>query len=876
MQTSKPQGLSVRERVGIQPAGRVLDWKNGKKKEQTSQETVQVVCGLCQFHFERVSQPTHLVLVCPSCGVRFEHRLPEPPPKPEKNFEESLLATPLPISEAAVRIAQFRERILERQEESPLEPLSPTPDPFVHETPEIPVVPAKEYWSDPKSYEENPVAASSDWPTEGGERDGRLASALITIAQSILIVAALIGLAGGVASIFENDTKSVARSEAPPLENIEESRANEPNAPSVIRETSPVPAKAPSKAPLEEKQVLASKPAPQTVEPAKKEPTKPTATGETGVGDLPLFEIADLPNSSSSPSVAKTDTKKSSANSVVNPSKESVKPAENGFAPQNQLQSKLAESEKKVQALEQRYQQTLREQGQIRAQSKKLVGETLLRESVITLEKNPTRSLFLALESIQTLHQIGQKNSDMGRTILARSLAAQNQGETFIDRIPTVEAQSVSANGKWLLTSNSDRSLWIWDLTKAGKNQPKDLGFRIDVSQTPVVDLLLTPDEHWVVGARSDGLVEMWNMAVDRPSEASIVLRDRIPGLCRLEISPDGRWLVAYGNPFAPDRTTSVGDRGQGRIEETSETDSPIQTVSYQAETTRSMTNGGNPVDWNGVWMWDLNQLKQGSGIPKAVVLRGHERPIRCLTISPDSRWLATGSDDRCVRVFDLKSTYPGGNQKVLLGHQLEITGIQFARDGQWIATGSRDNTVRVWDLRTETVSPTPRILRGHNGWISSIAVSPDGKLCATAGYDQSVRLWNTQSISRGNQPEKESLLLLPEQGTVQKVAFSPDSATMVTFGSDRSVKVWDMTVESIADHAVALKRDITSFSFGENGRWLVLTNSRGNQSSVSLWPLKFDDLVTAATRYKDTSLPNDLRQREESFAKQFEQRIVR
>eukprot|EP00291_Cryptomonas_curvata_P012045 CAMPEP_0172202854 /NCGR_PEP_ID=MMETSP1050-20130122/30922_1 /TAXON_ID=233186 /ORGANISM="Cryptomonas curvata, Strain CCAP979/52" /LENGTH=82 /DNA_ID=CAMNT_0012880929 /DNA_START=176 /DNA_END=421 /DNA_ORIENTATION=- len=34
--------------------------------------------------------------------------------------------------------------------------------------------------------------------------------------------------------------------------------------------------------------------------------------------------------------------------------------------------------------------------------------------------------------------------------------------------------------------------------------------------------------------------------------------------------------------------------------------------------------------------------------------LSGHTDNIRCLAFSPDSRFLATGSDDRSVRVWDL------------------------------------------------------------------------------------------------------------------------------------------------------------------------------------------------------------------------------
>ena len=896
MQTNLQQGRFFPERPGLKPAGYVIDLKRGKKAAPLPLETVVVSCGLCQFQFERTTKPVQMLLICPSCGVRFEHRMPEPErqmQKTPKNECDAFFSTPPKRRETILSSSMTRQPVssqpIERMPEpSALEPLQAEPVCIASaETEEI--------WdrilSDSGIVEEpekDLETVAELWTTE---QDGRWATTLITVAQSILIVAALIGLISGTASFFEEKANSVAKA---PLGILGKSYDD-----IFVEKSVVVDVKTPTASELiplpdidDIPSIPVANPGVNTTAIAKSQPVT-----ESGLDDLPLFDVAEHLRNDGKETLVKdsgnaTDTVQESSNRTneANAPNVSTVPASTvpGVLHEDPLQIKLAETEQKVQALEQRYKQSLREQGQIQAQSKKLVSETLLRESAITLEKNPTRSLFLSLKSVQMFNELGQQVSDWGKTILARSYAAQTPGENFVERIPRVETQSISTNGKWLLTANSDQSLWIWDISKCGSEDAKELGFRIDVCPVPIVDILLTPDEHWVVGARSDGLVEMWNMAVDRPSEATIVFGDRIPGLCRLEISPDGRWLVAYGNPFTEHQARQTFANGDelpqddlsqpnfvGAEEKQNDEKNVIQTVSLQTEMLRSVANGGNPIDWNGVWMWDLNVFKQGTGIPKAIVLRGHERPIRCLAISPDSRWLATGSEDRSVRVFDLKSTYPGGNQKVLLGHQLEITDLQFAGGGQWIATGSRDNTIRIWDLQGETATPTARVLKGHNGWISSLAVSANGKWFATAGYDQAVRIWNTQSFLSAD-PEKESFALAPEQGTVQTVAFTPDSTILVTYGANRSIKLWNLASEAITENVVVLDREIKDFSFGENGRWLILSCDQGNQTSLSLWPLKFDDLVKQATRFTQTALPIEMQQREDTYAKQFEQRIVR
>jgi len=860
-----PQGHRIpTKHPGHKPAGRVIDFRQEKKTTPIPLETVSITCGLCRFQFDRVTQPALLVLVCPSCGVRFEHHLPEPAPQPPKNPRELLFSTPPKRQEATLHQPLFHNPLQAVPAEFPA--TDPSVIPFV----DVDTVELSET-EEESLHQESPIfpvfapISSGDesvfdkvqqtWSQEIQQETQWIAN-LITIAQSILIAAALVGLVSGISSYFREETQSVAKA---PREKNDDAQTMSPrnSIQSVaFRETE-------SHSPTTEKnnvtvitETTNTKPQShlQQMITVSRESQQPQHSIDPGQNVLPLFDINDLPpllptqqKSAQAENVQKPPTlenKERLASSLPLPVLQSATAGEEFKAEATkkiteqkaQLQAKLAETEKKVQTLEQRYLQSLQEQEQIQTQTKKLVGETLLQEAAITLERDPTRSLFLSLKSIQTLQELGLQVSERGKTVFAKAYATQTAGERLFEQLPNTEALSVSSDGRWLLTFHADRSLWIRDISKSEKD------FQIDVSPIPVVDLDLSPDEHWLVGARADGMIEMWDMTAVRPSEAKIVLHEQIPGLHQVQISPDGRWLVAYGRPAA-----------NGQQEQTL-----------------------HPVGWNGVWVCDMNTFTQGN-IPRAMVLRGHEGPIRCLALSSDGRWLATGSEDRSVRVFDLKSTYPGGNQKVLLGHQLEITDLQFAPGGQWIATGSRDNTVRIWDLQSETANPTARILRGHNGWISSLAISADGKWLATAGYDQLVRLWNAQSIlSRAT--DNESLMLFPEQGKIHKIAFTPDSGSLITCG-DRSLKIWDLTTESSPEHTVEISRNVSFFSFGENGRWLVLhsnpTGKQGGYSTVSLWPLKFEDMVRQATRFQK-ALPTDLRQREDAYVQQFEQRIFR
>ena len=82
----------------------------------------------------------------------------------------------------------------------------------------------------------------------------------------------------------------------------------------------------------------------------------------------------------------------------------------------------------------------------------------------------------------------------------------------------------------------------------------------------------------------------------------------------------------------------------------------------------------------------------------------------------------------------------------VLYGHTDEINFIEFSCDGQYVATGSDDKTVRIWD--TQTYSQVGDPLTGHTDFVLSACFSPDGKLVASTSEDGTVRIWNARSKS--------------------------------------------------------------------------------------------------------------------------------
>jgi hypothetical protein len=76
----------------------------------------------------------------------------------------------------------------------------------------------------------------------------------------------------------------------------------------------------------------------------------------------------------------------------------------------------------------------------------------------------------------------------------------------------------------------------------------------------------------------------------------------------------------------------------------------------------------------------------------------------------------------------------------------MELEGITIHRfeDGKLLASGSDDKTVRLWDV--DTGKPHGEPLKGHTNWVLDVAFSPDGNLLASASTDRTVRLWDVDT----------------------------------------------------------------------------------------------------------------------------------
>jgi U3 small nucleolar RNA-associated protein 13 len=209
------------------------------------------------------------------------------------------------------------------------------------------------------------------------------------------------------------------------------------------------------------------------------------------------------------------------------------------------------------------------------------------------------------------------------------------------------------------------------------------------------------------------------------------------------------------------------------------------------------------------------------------VVARAHDAPVHICKIDPTSSYVASGSADGVVKVWDIRRGYV---THVFAGHGGVVSALTFSypRDPSAITlpkmhliTASVDTRIRVFDLSAAVSRKgsfkADFVLEGHVSVPRGLDVSPDGKWLVSGGRDSVVLVWNVSFLAgeqskpksgkaKGKEKEKGPTLVktIPALERVEAVGLlsatedfggtsaGADRLYFYTGGEKGSVKIWD------------------------------------------------------------------------------------
>ncbi len=352
---------------------------------------------------------------------------------------------------------------------------------------------------------------------------------------------------------------------------------------------------------------------------------------------------------------------------------------------------------------------------------------------------------------------------------------ADGSGEPLVFRghIDVVANVAFDPSGRQVASTSDDATLRLWPLDG---HRPVVLHGHTD----RIDQLAFSPDGKRIATASHDDTIRIWNADASLEGETcprapckgtgsgdAVVLRGHTGYVGSIAFSPDSLHLVS-GATDKTVRVWNVDGTGEPRVFSGHIDD--LSGVAF-APDGKSVASG----DFAGsVRVWRLDA-------PDPRVIHGHTLGIEGVAVSTDGR-IASASDDETVRLFDL---YDGRPLAVLRGHTGNVYYVAFSPDAKRLASASQDKTVRVWNVEG-SVAPVPLlVLRGHTSDVYDVSFSPDGKRIASASNDKTVRVWNSDGSG-------EPLVLRGHDDRVYSVAFSPDGERLVTASRDKTVRVWN------------------------------------------------------------------------------------
>jgi WD40 repeat protein len=248
--------------------------------------------------------------------------------------------------------------------------------------------------------------------------------------------------------------------------------------------------------------------------------------------------------------------------------------------------------------------------------------------------------------------------------------------------------------------------------------------------------LAVSPNRRWLATGGHDGKVKLWDARTLRLVRTLTGFR----GLA---------WCVA----FSPDSKVVAAGSDSIRLWEVATGRQLHQFVGHQALVVSLAFHPNRPwlvsaADDGTVRLWDVL-----SGRPRGILF-DFDEGVHGVAFRPDGRWLVAACHDRRAALWDMNATDLSllargvsiAPKRWLSGHAGAVRSVAFSADGRYLASGSEQGVIILWDGKTFDRLVT---LRSGTGQIRCVCFSSGGELLAGAAYANRTIIWDLARLRR-------------------------------------------------------------------------------------------------------------------------------
>ncbi|XP_030380851.1 NACHT domain- and WD repeat-containing protein 1 [Scaptodrosophila lebanonensis] len=199
--------------------------------------------------------------------------------------------------------------------------------------------------------------------------------------------------------------------------------------------------------------------------------------------------------------------------------------------------------------------------------------------------------------------------------------------------------------------------------------------------------------------------------------------------------------------------------------------------------------------------------------------LDGHACVVNCLKFAPNCEFLATGSEDRIVQVWNLalcevKNTFKG--------HAAPVVQVVWLMDSLRIISTDRESALLVW------MADSGNLLQTIQGPYKSLAVTNNMRFAASTNGDNTLKIW-----SLVQEDEKYSVSHSDE---ITCFEISADSLHIITGSRDMSLKVWQSIGGKLSQVLVGHSDAVTCVTVSVTNKTQVISGSK--DMNLIIWDL--------------------------------------
>jgi RNA polymerase sigma factor (sigma-70 family) len=236
------------------------------------------------------------------------------------------------------------------------------------------------------------------------------------------------------------------------------------------------------------------------------------------------------------------------------------------------------------------------------------------------------------------------------------------------------------------------------------------------------------------------------------------------------------------------------------------------------------------------VRLWDVKTMKE------IATLQGHDGAVTLVVFSPDKRTLFSASADKSVKAWDPST---GKELRSFAGHKEPITTLGFSRYGKLLYTASADKLVHGWVVEDGREMPQPwplefagtvTVMQGNlsGRWITLGRAGKDSASNDMVRWELPAYAGIPSNMIRFEVPAgKEIARFQGHTGEVTAVTVSPDLRKLASASADKTAKLWDLDTGKELATLKGHEDAVRGVAFDPRGRKLVTASA---DKTVKLW----------------------------------------